>query len=111
MIIRLARLKELNIIKKEPDPSNKLFGIYFHETFASIDATIVDWKKEIQTLKKKFKSESSFLEISKKKLNNSGFLSNAPEKIVKELREKIVDTEKTLNSLKQQILDFEKLST
>jgi len=111
LIIRLARLKELNISKKEPDAANELFGAYFHDTFASIDATSVDWKKEIQTLQKKFKSESGFVEKSRNKLDNPGFLSNAPEKVVTELRKKVIDTEKTLKALKQQIRDLEELAS
>ena len=100
----------MNIKEKESDPLNKLFGTYFHETYASIDATFVDWKKEIETLQKKFKSESSFVEKSKKKLKHPGFISKAPEKIVKELKKKIIDTEKKLNALRQQIIDFKELS-
>ena len=111
LIIRLARLKELNISEKEPDAANELFGVYFYETFASIDATFVDWKKEIQTLQKKFKSESGFVEKSRNKLDNPGFLSNAPEKVVTELRKKVIDTEKTLKALKKQIRDLEKLAS
>jgi len=111
LIIRLARLKELNISEKEPDAANELFGAYFHDTFASIDATFVDWKKEIQTLQKKFKSESGFVEKSRNKLDNPGFLSNAPEKVVTELRKKVIDTEKTLKALKQQIRDLEELAS
>ncbi len=111
LIIRLARLKELNISEKEPDTTNELFGVYFNETFASIDANFVDWGKEIQTLQKKFKSESGFVENSRKKLDNPGFLSKAPEKIVTELRKKIIDTEKTLKALEKQIRDLEKLAS
>ena len=111
LIIRLARLKELNISEKEPDVEKDMFGAYFHETFASIDATFVDWKKEIQTLQKKFKSESDFVEKSRNKLDNPGFQSNAPEKVVTDLKKKVIDTEKTLKALKQQIHDLEKLAS
>ena len=71
----------------------------------------MDWKKEIQTLQKKFKSESGFVEKSRNKLDNPGFLSKAPEKVVSELRKKVIDTEKTLKALKQQIRDLEKLAS
>ena len=88
-----------------------MFGAYFHDTFASIDATCVDWKKEIQTLQKKFKSEFSFVEKSRKKLDSPEFLSNAPRKVVTELRKKVIDTEKKLKALKQQIRDLEELAS
>ena len=88
-----------------------MFGSYFNDSFARIDETIIDWKKEIQTLQKKFKSESSFVEKSRNKLDTPGFLSNAPVKIVKELREKVNATEKKLKALNQQIRELKKLST
>ena len=111
LIIRLARLKELKISKKEPDVAKELFGAYFHETFASIDATFVNWKKEIQILQKKFKSESDFVEKSRNKLDNHEFQSNAPEKVVTDLKKKVIDTEKTLKALKQQLNDLKKLAS
>ena len=110
-LTRLARLKELNIYEKDPDAANEMFGAYFHDTFASIDATFVDWEKEIQTLQKKFKSESDFVEKSRKKLDNPEFQSNAPEKVVTDLKQKVIDTEKTLKALKQQLNDLKKLAS
>ena len=110
LIIRLARLKELNISEKEPDTAKDLFGSYFQDTFATIDANFVDWKKEIQILDKKIRSESAFLEKSRNKLDNPGFHSNAPEKVVSDLSKKVIDTEKTLKALKQQVSDLEKLA-
>ena len=111
LIIRLARLSELQISEKEPEGKSDLLGAYFHGTYASIDATAVDWKKEIATLQKKFNTESGFVKKSRNKLDNPGFLTNAPEKVVTELREKVNDTEKTLDALKQQIRDLEKLAS
>ena len=78
---------------------------------ASIEASAVDWKKEIEALQKKQTSESIFVEKSRKKLDNPGFLNKAPEQVVSELREKVTDTEKTLQALKQQILELEKLAS
>ena len=79
--------------------------------FLNSVTTFVDWEKEIKTLQKKFKSESGFVEKSRNKLDNPGFLSNAPEKVVTDLRKKVIDTEKTLKALKQQIRDLEKLAS
>ena len=52
-----------------------------------------------------------FVEKSRNKLDNPGFLSNAPKKVVKDLRKKVIDTEKTLKALKQQIRDLKKLAS
>ena len=42
---------------------------------------------------------------------NPGFQSNAPENVITDLKQKVIDTEKTLKALKQQILDLEKLAS
>lgn len=110
MIIRLARLSELVINEKTPDTSSDTLGSYFNDTLASIEAAAVDWKKEIESLQKKLKVESSFVEKSCKKLDNPGFLKQAPEKIVSELRDKVSATEKTLDALKLQLKELEKLA-
>jgi valyl-tRNA synthetase len=109
LIIRLARLSELEINEKTPDSSRDNLGAYFNETLASIEASAVDWKKEIESLQKKLKTESGFVEKSLKKLKNPGFLDKAPEKVIIELREKVASTEKTLEALKLQIHELDKL--
>ena len=109
LIIRLARLSELEINEKTPDSSRDNLGVYFNETLASIEASAVDWKKEIESLQKKLETESGFVEKSLKKLKNPGFLNKAPEKVIVELREKVASTEKTLEALKLQIHELDKL--
>ena len=109
LIIRLARLSELEINEKTPDSSRDNLGVYFNETLASIEASAVDWKKEIESLQKKLETESGFVEKSFKKLKNPGFLNKAPEKVIVELREKVSSTEKTLEALKLQIHELDKL--
>ena len=81
---------------------------YFLDTQANIDASAIDWKKEIQNIQKKIKTETVFLEKSQYKLKNNGFLKQAPKEIVSELKEKVVSTEKTLAALKKKIIDLEK---
>jgi valyl-tRNA synthetase len=98
LIIRLARLSELNISEKTPEAVSDTLSAYFQE-------------KEIETLQKKLKTESDFVKKSCSKLDNPGFLKQAPEKVVSELRDKVVATEKTLSALKQQILELEKLAS
>jgi len=111
LIIRLARLSKLQINKKTPDPASETLGVYFRDTLASIEASAVDWKKEIEALEKKQKAESFFVKKSRKKLDNPSFLKKAPVQVVSELREKVISAEKTLLALKQQILEFEKLAS
>ena len=111
LIIRLARLSELNISEKTPEAAGDTLSAYFQDTLASIEAAALDWKKEIEALQKKLKTESGFVEKSRNKLVNPGFLKQAPEKIVSELQDKVSATEKTLEALNQQILELEKLAS
>ena len=74
-----------------------------------LNKRVEDWKKEIESLQKKLKTESGFVEKSLKKLKNPGFLNKAPEKVIVELREKVASTEKTLEALKLQIHELDKL--
>ena len=76
---------------------------------ASIEAPALDWGKEIETLQKKLKTESDFVEKSRSKLNNFGFINKAPEKVVTELSDKVAVSKKTLSAIKQQILEMKKL--
>ena len=109
LIIRLARLSELKIIEKGSKGLNANLSTYFLDTQVSIDASALDWKKEIQNIQKKIKTETVFLEKSQHKLTNNGFLSQAPKKIVSELKEKVVSTEKNIAALKKKIIDLEKI--
>jgi valyl-tRNA synthetase len=110
LIVRLARLSALEIRSVEPVPGNDALAAYFQDTLVRIDAAAVDWHKEIEVLNKKLKTENGFLAKSGKKLENAGFLSKAPEHIVTKLRSKVSDTEKTVEALRQQIQELERLA-
>ena len=58
---------------------------------------------------KQYSKVSKIVEKSVKKLKNPGFLDKAPEKVIIELREKVASTEKTLEALKVQIHELDKL--
>ncbi len=110
LIIRLARLSELEVRSTEPTPGNDALSAYFQEALARIDASAVDWSKEIETLQKRLKSETDFLEKSGRKLGNPGFLNKAPEAVVLELKDKVAQTQKTVEALRLQIQELEKLA-
>ncbi len=111
LIVRLARLSELNVQAVEPTPGSDALAAYFSEVLARIDASAVDWSKEIETLQKKLRAEAGFVEKSNKKLHNEGFLAKAPEAVVSELREKTAQAERTVEALRQQIQELEKLAS
>ena len=109
LIIRLARLNELNIREKPPGIGNDMLSSFFQDTLVSIDASAADLIKEKHTLKKKLETELLFIKKSHSKLNNPEFLKKAPEKVVIELREKVETTEKTINTIERQIIKLSEL--
>ena len=82
---------------------------------------LINRAKEIKTLisethpealiniknKKQWQKEQGFLEKSLAKLNNTQFLSKAPENVINDLREKVAANEKTIQALQQQIKELE----
>ena len=107
LIVSLARLNNLEITEKESKKINDDLSSYFNDTILTLDASLVNIKKEIDVLKKKLKLEMDFLEKSQYKLRNEGFLKKAPKNIVLELREKVLSTEKTVFVLKKKLIDLE----
>ncbi|MEC7087402.1 MAG: hypothetical protein VXW83_08320, partial [SAR324 cluster bacterium] len=59
---------------------------------------------------KQLNQENQFLTTSRNKLENPGFLNNAPDQVVLELREKVDSTEKTIDALKKQVIELEQLA-
>jgi valyl-tRNA synthetase len=51
--------------------------------------------------------EDDFCKNFQQKLNNQGFLANAPESVVLELREKLESSEKTMTALEKQLQELE----
>ena len=108
LIISLAKLESLKINGKESKKNSEDLSSYFKDTLVSIDASLFDLKNEIDMIKKKIKMETDFLSKSQKKLNNVVFLKKAPEKIVSELRGKVISTEKKVFALKKRLMYLEK---
>ena len=68
----------------------------------------MDLDLEIKKISKKIDSELKFLNASKVKLKNPGFLNNAKKNIIIELQEKIRISEKKVIALKKQNLEIKK---
>ena len=110
LITRLARLNSLTVSEAEAAPGGDSLTAYFSDTLVRIDASAVDWDREMASLQKQLHSESTFLEKSRGKLDNPGFLKNAPESVVSELRTKVGATEKTIDALRRQLRELERLA-
>ena len=102
-------MSKLKISENNSKNISEELSSYFQETYLSIDASIIDKKKEIKVLQKKLKVEKGFLDRSKNKLKNDSFLKQAPKNIVIELRRKVFSNEKIILELEKRVLDLEKL--
>ena len=110
LIKRLARISELKIRKVPATPSGEALSSYFQDSLVSINANALDFSQEISNLQKQLNQENQFLTKSRNKLQNPGFLNNAPYQVVLELREKVDSTEKTIDALKKQVIELEQLA-
>lgn len=65
-----------------------------------------DKDAEIEKLKKELDYNESFLKSVQNKLKNENFINNAPDSIVNKEKQKIIDAEKKIKSLKKSISDL-----
>ena len=65
-----------------------------------------DKGSEIEKLKKELDYNNSFLKSVQNKLKNENFINNAPNTIVNKEKQKIIDTEQKIKSLKKSISDL-----
>jgi len=65
-----------------------------------------DKDAEIEKLKKELDYNKSFLKSVQNKLKNKNFINNAPDSIVNKEKQKIIDAEKKIQSLKKSIFDL-----
>ena len=68
---------------------------------------LVDFEKERERIQKEIDRLEGFLKGINGKLNNAGFVNNAPEAVVEKEKKKKADTEESLEKLKDQLKDFE----
>ena len=65
-----------------------------------------DKEAEIKKLKKELDYNESFLKSVQNKMKNKNFVNNAPDSIVNKEKQKIIDAEQKIKSLKKSISDL-----
>lgn len=68
---------------------------------------LIDFKKEIERIKKEIDNTEGFLRSVEKKLDNDQFVQNAPEQVVQKERKKKEDAQRNLEKLKAQIEEYQ----
>ena len=65
-----------------------------------------DKDSEIKKLNKELEYNKGFLKSVDSKLKNKNFLSNAPKEIIDKEKQKIIDTEQKIKSIKKSISEL-----
>lgn len=103
----LIKISEIKIEGRELDASK-----YLKVSIPELDAylplsELIDYEKEVVSLKAKIKNYTEEIERLDKKLSNEGFVKNAPETVVNNEREKLSNYKSLLDSAKTSLKDIE----
>jgi len=106
VVVKLCNLKELQYSQDQPADSVS-FIVGTTECFIPL-VSIIDPETEIKRLEEELSYEQGFLVSVMKKLDNAGFVNNAPPKVVEAEKQKKADTEARIQVLQGQLNSFKK---
>ncbi len=106
IIESLSRLKSLEVYGDFDRKKNTAFASLFDVNVYLPLEGLVDIEKEKERLKKEIDETRTYLERIKRKLDNKGFISNAPAFVVEREIEKRKETEKKLEDLERRLRSF-----
>ena len=102
-IAALSRLDTITIDAKAAQPAQSVSGIYAGiHVMLDIDGA-VDTKAEIDRIEKEIAHVEPYVISLEKKLSNDSFVSNAPEQVIAQEKEKLEDAKLKLANLKEQL--------
>jgi len=103
----LARVVTLEVNKKDATrPGKSIMGATTHtEVFLPLEG-VIDLADQIARLEKELKKVEKEFTKYDKKLNNERFMSNAPEEVVVEVKEKHSEFDGKLKSIKENLENF-----
>ena len=101
-IKKLARLESLEILKSDQKIEGGL-TTSFQGGHVSIENQVANFEEELKNLEKKLAKEQAFIQKSKVKLSNQGFLSKAPQMVIEELQQKVNIAHHQIKQFQEQI--------
>jgi len=104
---KLESIKTLSVgteVEKPKVYSSSMVG--GNEIYVPLEG-LVDFEKERERIQKEIARLEGFLKGINGKLNNAGFVNNAPDDVVEKEKKKKADTEDSLGKLREQLKDFE----
>jgi len=101
IIIKLGSLESLEIKKHGPKiPDSKAFFIGEVETYLPLK-DMIDTGKELVRIKKEIDQKEQFIKSLESKLNNKGFLANAPKEVVQKENARLIEEKSNVEKLKE----------
>ncbi len=101
LIRKTANLESIDFVQEKPQGASG-FVMRSDEFYVPLPQT-VDAEQERQKLEKELAYTRGFLQSVRKKLSNEKFVSNAPEQVVANERQKLADAEARLKALQEQL--------
>jgi valyl-tRNA synthetase len=104
VLIKLTNLSDIQFVDEKPKGVTS-FIVKTTEYFILLGDK-VDVEEELKNLRKELNYSKGFLATVMKKLNNSHFIQNAPEKVVKMEKSKKADAELKIKTLEKRIAEI-----
>ncbi len=106
ILIRLARLENLEIMEKGPKVNNaKAEFLAGMEIYLPLK-DLVDADKEKARLEKEIENKENFTNSLDKKLSNKGFTNNAPADVIEIQKKRLAEEKQNLQKLKKQLAEL-----
>jgi valyl-tRNA synthetase len=105
IIVKLGNLSSINTVLEKPSSSFS-FMVKSNEFFIPINDSI-DIVVEIEKLEKELEYNKGFLKSVEDKLNNERFVSNAPQKVIDNEKNKMIDAKSKIKILSSKIASFQ----
>jgi len=106
IIMRMGRIDSLIIEnRKQKINQSKLLLINKIEVYLPLKG-LIDLNKEKKRLEKEITNKENFINSLNKKLDNKGFVANAPKELIKKEKERLSLEEENIEKLKTQIKDL-----
>ncbi len=102
----LGNVERVDYVGERPKAAATAFVDDENEVYVEL-GDLIDPQKEVQRLKKKLEKLEKDKQMFEKKLSNEKFLQNAPESVVQETREKLVEISERVERLKKIIEELE----
>jgi valyl-tRNA synthetase len=103
----LGKVEEASIVSGAPKPEASATAVFGNNLIYVLLKGILDFQEERKRLRKQIKKIEKDIEVSNRKLSNTGFLEKAPAAIVTEVKEKVETLGLKREKLNQHLLLFE----